>query len=240
MRDAIAVLRETSSLGGFFALGTAVPTRSWEPMSTLIDGSPGLAERIDATAVALAAQSGTTPDRIERRVAASIMQQAMMARLLSPAIGCAVLSGWVPRMQLSRMWWQPDGPSPIPITLPDPHAREGRTADELAHLISLLVIEEAVVALVSEVEREAHLSPQISWGNVASSVAGAASVLSRQHPPLATQAAAIARAVLTTKHLADAGDFEPTGQFRRRSCCLYYRLPRGGLCGDCVLAESAR
>jgi ferric iron reductase protein FhuF len=21
--------------------------------------------------------------------------------------------------------------------------------------------------------------------------------------------------------------------FRRQSCCLYYRLPGGGLCGDC-------
>jgi ferric iron reductase protein FhuF len=24
-------------------------------------------------------------------------------------------------------------------------------------------------------------------------------------------------------------------EFRRNSCCLYYRLPEGGLCGDCVL-----
>ncbi|MGH3410268.1 MAG: (2Fe-2S)-binding protein [Streptosporangiaceae bacterium] len=24
--------------------------------------------------------------------------------------------------------------------------------------------------------------------------------------------------------------------FRRHSCCLYYRLPGGGLCGDCALA----
>ena len=25
--------------------------------------------------------------------------------------------------------------------------------------------------------------------------------------------------------------------FRRRSCCLYYRLPGGALCGDCGLAR---
>jgi ferric iron reductase protein FhuF len=23
--------------------------------------------------------------------------------------------------------------------------------------------------------------------------------------------------------------------FRRTTCCLYYRLPDGGLCGDCAL-----
>ena len=25
--------------------------------------------------------------------------------------------------------------------------------------------------------------------------------------------------------------------FTRRTCCLYYRLPGGGLCGDCVLHQ---
>jgi iron complex transport system ATP-binding protein len=25
--------------------------------------------------------------------------------------------------------------------------------------------------------------------------------------------------------------------YRRTSCCLYYRAPRGGLCGDCVLTS---
>jgi ferric iron reductase protein FhuF len=25
--------------------------------------------------------------------------------------------------------------------------------------------------------------------------------------------------------------------FRRRSCCLYYRVPGGAVCGDCVLHE---
>jgi ferric iron reductase protein FhuF len=27
----------------------------------------------------------------------------------------------------------------------------------------------------------------------------------------------------------------PPPDFLRNSCCLYYRLPDGGLCGDCVL-----
>ncbi len=28
--------------------------------------------------------------------------------------------------------------------------------------------------------------------------------------------------------------------FRRRSCCLYYRVPGGGICGDCVLRRPVR
>ena len=28
--------------------------------------------------------------------------------------------------------------------------------------------------------------------------------------------------------------------FRRRSCCLYYRVPGGGICGDCVLVDRRR
>lgn len=27
------------------------------------------------------------------------------------------------------------------------------------------------------------------------------------------------------------------GRFRRRSCCLFYQVPGGGYCGDCVLVD---
>ena len=40
--------------------------------------------------------------------------------------------------------------------------------------------------------------------------------------------------------LSDTGTLGPDGEgFRRRSCCLYYRVPGGGLCGDCVLGPLA-
>ena len=41
--------------------------------------------------------------------------------------------------------------------------------------------------------------------------------------------------------LAGLGEFveepsHPTGVgFARRTCCLFYRVPGGGTCGDCVL-----
>lgn len=61
------------------------------------------------------------------------------------------------------------------------------------------------------------------------------------HGPGAGEAAALLAAGL----LADGGPLEGTGTylhepglgvaFLRRSCCLYYKVPGGGLCGDCVL-----
>ncbi|WP_372507037.1 (2Fe-2S)-binding protein [Actinomadura madurae] len=30
------------------------------------------------------------------------------------------------------------------------------------------------------------------------------------------------------------------GGFVRNNCCLYYRVPGGGMCGDCGLARNVR
>ena len=76
------------------------------------------------------------------------------------------------------------------------------------------------------------------WGNAASALAGALGVLVRAQPWLREPATALAAALLA-RRLADTGELGVTGEglgFRRRSCCLYYRLPGGGLCGDCALA----
>jgi hypothetical protein len=235
--DGAAVLLDVGQLGGFFAVETSLGSQPWDPMAALVDGSAALGAQIARVQAALAAPSGIVPDAVERRVAASIMQQSLMAWLVSPALAGAAIAGWVPRMQLARMWWQPTQPSPTPIALPDPNGQEARTSEQLAQLISVLVIDEAVADLVTAIELETQLSPHISWGNVASSLVGATTVLSRQRPDVAAAAAAICRGVLRTHLLSDAGDFEPSGRFRRNSCCLYYRLPHGGLCGDCVLAS---
>ncbi|WP_203881128.1 (2Fe-2S)-binding protein [Planotetraspora kaengkrachanensis] len=47
--------------------------------------------------------------------------------------------------------------------------------------------------------------------------------------------------------LLDTGDLRDTGvvmgpdlQFRRRSCCLYYRVPGARRCGDCSLDRDPR
>ena len=82
------------------------------------------------------------------------------------------------------------------------------------------------------------------WGNAASAVAGGKRVLAERAP-----AAGRAGGARWPRRLLDAGPLAGTGgllppqppdrdwSFRRRSCCLYYRVPGGGLCGDCVLLD---
>jgi ferric iron reductase protein FhuF len=78
------------------------------------------------------------------------------------------------------------------------------------------------------------ISRRVLWGNLASATAGALSMLRQMTPggPAAVQE--MGTALFARPGLSDTGGFGPTG-FRRNSCCLYYRIPGGGLCADCVL-----
>jgi hypothetical protein len=62
-------------------------------------------------------------------------------------------------------------------------------------------------------------------------------MLTAAEPALTERTAALAGAVVELPPLRGAGRFARPGLFIRRSCCLYYRIPGGGLCGDCVLAH---
>ncbi|MEY7980314.1 (2Fe-2S)-binding protein, partial [Streptomyces pilosus] len=56
---------------------------------------------------------------------------------------------------------------------------------------------------------------------------------------VADRAGRLARELLTDPSLAGAGTLTGTA-FRRRSCCLYYRVPGGGVCGDCCFVRPPR
>jgi hypothetical protein len=96
------------------------------------------------------------------------------------------------------------------------------------------------------------------WGNAASAVVGSLRVIVAARPGVAQPAHDLAERMLDTgklrgtgelsgtDELSDAGERSDTGElhgtgvpgqlnFRRRSCCLFYRVPGGGLCGDCSL-----
>ncbi|MGN6608865.1 MAG: (2Fe-2S)-binding protein [Jatrophihabitans sp.] len=64
-----------------------------------------------------------------------------------------------------------------------------------------------------------------------SALAGAATVLG---DPRADDAV---RRLLGEGWLAGAGTWPEGGAFRRRNCCLLYRVPAAGSCGDCVLGQ---
>jgi ferric iron reductase protein FhuF len=83
----------------------------------------------------------------------------------------------------------------------------------------------------------------VLWGDAASGVAAARRLVTAARPGSAVRATALAERLLSVPRLAATTTLrapEPpdvTWTFRRRSCCLYYRVPGGGVCGDCVLHD---
>ena len=83
------------------------------------------------------------------------------------------------------------------------------------------------------------VSPRVLWGNVASAVNGAATMIAAARPDLAGPAAEAAAAMLAHPALTGTYQGRPGAAFRRRNCCLIYRLSPGrpAYCGDCVLGR---
>jgi ferric iron reductase protein FhuF len=83
------------------------------------------------------------------------------------------------------------------------------------------------------------VSPRVLWGNVASAVNGAAAMIAATRPDLAGPAAETASAMLANPALTGTFQGRPLRGFRRRNCCLIYRLSpeRPAYCGDCVLGQ---
>ncbi|WP_328907246.1 (2Fe-2S)-binding protein [Streptomyces sp. NBC_00234] len=218
---------EPSMPGGFFALRTdAVPGGAHRPLADLYAGDLGpLTARVDTVAARL-----RTP---ERRVAASIAQLGLAARLWSVALGHAALFGRLPDLSPDRFFWDPAHTSPDDLWLSGtdtlPGTAEGiREAVQFGHL----------VPLAAAMRAEGTISERLLWGNAGSALGGAVRELAtwaRAHgrPEAAERARTLAAELFGHPDLRSTGT--PHGPaFRRRSCCLYYRCPDGGLCGDCV------
>jgi len=77
---------------------------------------------------------------------------------------------------------------------------------------------------------------RVLWGNVASAVNSAANLIARHRPSRGPEALAFAQLILSDGRLRTEPAV-PGPRFRRRSCCLIYRVSgdRTAVCGDCVL-----
>jgi ferric iron reductase protein FhuF len=98
-----------------------------------------------------------------------------------------------------------------------------------------------LVPVVAAVRGRVAVAERVLWGNAASSVASARRLVAAARPAAAPRAADVARHLLTTGSLAPTATLhnpvppDVGWTFHRRSCCLYYRVPGGATCGDCVL-----
>jgi ferric iron reductase protein FhuF len=154
---------------------------------------------------------------------------------VSPAFACAVLVDHVPGLRIDALWWKPTVGGPWPMARSDSDDASGDLAEDL----DARILRPIVAPVLEAFGRTFALSPQVLWGNVASSLAGALTMLRTARPDRADAATQLVGQLLEHGTLAGTGDLDPAGpSFVRRSCCLFYRVPGAGICGDCVLDEA--
>ncbi|MDF3301711.1 (2Fe-2S)-binding protein [Streptomyces tropicalis] len=295
----LAALR---SLGGFFPLHTGAPPHG--PLPTLArayaapgprddrapsrdggapDAGPGAATGRGPSAghrdpltlrVGRVARGIGTP---EPRVAASVAQQALAARLWSAVLGCAAVYGQVPDLDAGLLRWDPAGGAPDDLWLTEVRPRP---AD--ADTVAALVLDGHLRPLAAALGARYRVAPGLLRGNAASALVGTARQLDRWargsgRPEAAARAWDLTAHLLAHPLLAGSGTFTAPGPasavppeaappagpeaapasrpasafarapvpapgpgavFRRRSCCLYYRVSGAGVCGDCCFSRA--
>jgi hypothetical protein len=241
--DVRALLADVAGIGPFFAVdtGRVAPGEGWVSVGALADPGDPLADRISAVGAAL----GT-----DGRVAASIAFQGFAAQVVAPLFAAVAVHGVLPEASAppgrpgdgaavfaATLHWRPGGAGPW-LWWPGDAGRVV-PCPEPSGLRTLLT--EVLAPVVVAVRARVPVAERVLWGNVASAVASARQLVAAGRPDAAPRAAEVARHLLTTPPLAAtatlrAPDAPDVGwSFRRRSCCLFHRVPGGGLCGDCVL-----
>lgn len=217
-----AALADVARVGPFFALSTDPGVAGdplWRPFTELCGRA------LPGQIAAVRTRLGTG----EPRVAASLLFQGIAGRLWSPVLATAVEHGLVPCLDPARTYWRAASPGPVLLAAPD---TEGATAG--AASVHRVVIERHLSPLAEALGTVTPVAAGLLWGNAASALAGALSVLAGTRPQASAPGRRLAGELLGMPPLRGAGAFGPQG-FRRCSCCLYYRVPGGGLCGDCAL-----
>ena len=243
------VLAAVAEIGPFFRIGE-LPNGSLDPaeaLAALYRGGTALQSQLSTTADTLGVPDG--------RVAGSIFFQSLAAKLWSPTLAVAVRDGqvlWLPpeatRLQGTGLACarptlrtpRPTGSTGEPVgdtvrsgTVGSaPSGRQPTPSDRVAALAGELV--RAVLDIhLRPLAAVLNVSPATLWGNAASAMAGSYQVMTAARPELA--APTLIHALLGTDSFAGTGGVDGSGRFQRNSCCLFYRVPGGGLCGDCVL-----
>jgi ferric iron reductase protein FhuF len=217
-----AVLADVAGIGPFFALDIDPGVAGhplWRPFTEL--AGRALPDQV----AAVRARLGTGEDR----VAASLLFQGVAGRVWSPVLAAAAEHGVVPDLDADRTHWRAASPGPVLLAAPEPAGLPATAAS-----VRQVAVDRLLGPLVTAVRTVTPVAEGLLWGNAASALVGALTVLTGRRPASAAPARRLVGALLDTPPLRGTGVLGPRG-FRRRSCCLYYRVPGGGLCGDCAL-----
>lgn len=227
-----------AALGPFFAIDRHVagvaPSAGWREVAELTCPGPVLDARVRRVRDALSTRGRRPADRIELRVAVSVTHLGLVARLIAPAVGAAALGASLP-LDPAGLWWQDvlGGPYPLSVVGSD-RGPAGSCAVEAPRLPG-----SAVETITRACLTAYSVSPQVLWGNVASAAVSAAGLVGAARPDLAGAARDAADALLADRRVEGGAQKAGPG-FRRRSCCLIYRLAgsTAAVCGDCVLSPA--
>jgi hypothetical protein len=245
--DAAEALAAAAGAGPYFALEPWTEGAGWRQASLLVSDPAALASQVTHARAVIAGQAGVTPAEVAERVAASIVFLGLASRLVSPSLGAAVLGGVVPDLTLDNLWWRPVDSGPMPLAAGPVTGREigdspaGRQLDDAAMVLSERCVQRMAGPVADVFHTVFRLSPLVLRGNIASALAGAAGMLASSFPDRAETAGQLTARILALGPLRGTGEFvqpdasQPQRFLVRRSCCLYYRVPGGGTCGDCVL-----
>jgi hypothetical protein len=221
----VALLAELSNVGPYFEVGTGPVDGGWRPVgqlytdTVLLDGIIGRVQaRIDAA---------------EQRVAASTFSLGFAARLWSIGLGALAGHRLLPNLAPEHLLFrETDGQ--IRLHIQHPVAWQG---DDLEPRLADMVLDAHLAPLSAALRQLGPISEKVLRGNAASALLGAARVFDRDVTP--GSGWKLARRLCADERLSAAIRFDDAG-YRRTSCCLYYRIPGGGLCGDCVLTNRPR
>ncbi|WP_242910571.1 (2Fe-2S)-binding protein [Actinomadura terrae] len=221
---AAAALAEAAAFGSFFAVTVGGPGEGWRPAQDAY--AQGMTDLIAARAE----RYGTG----EPRIAASVVQLGHAARLWSPMLACAVIHGIV--IDLTGLQRADDG---AVLRLPDPVGLRVGEGARLAEALYRAVMDDHLRALAAGLR--VKVASGLLDGNAASALVEAARALVAARPALREAVRELTTALLNTGRLVGTGHITgPELGFRRRSCCLYYRVPGGEKCHDCALARRDR
>lgn len=233
------VLADVGRINMMFAVRTPPPGAGWLSLGAPQTWAGVFASEVARVREHLARLSGVTEEQVERRVAASVFYQGLATRMLSPVLAAGVCHGVL--VEATRLWWDPHREGSVVLRTCQEWAVPvaGGTA-EVADWIERTVLLGVLEQVAREVREVVKVAPRLLRGNIAASLAGAARALGQDRLEYRAAAEEVTRDLLRRPCLVGSGGHTDTDRsgaavFRRTTCCLYYRVPGGGYCGDCAL-----
>lgn len=165
------------------------------------------------------------------RVTASALVQGHAARLWSLSLGALVRDRRLPDLNSDVVLWR-DQDGRVRLHL---KRAAGWASERLEDVLAGTVIAGHLAPMITAAHRLGPLSDRLLCGNAASALLGATRAL--DGAPTGP-ARLVANRLLTQGPLRNTVEEYPGGGHRRCSCCLFYRVTGGGLCGDCAPTRS--